>query len=68
MHTWIGDKVTISYNSDCSGDVRIRNQQTGQEIEVDGHELVEFVLDRLKATAIGRIESINLFNLLKPYL
>lgn len=42
-----------------SGDVTIHIKETGQEMEVSGADLVEFVVEHLKREAIGRIEQMT---------
>ena len=52
-------KTRFFHNSDMSGDVTIHIKETGQEMEVSGADLVEFVVEHLKREAIGRIEQMT---------
>lgn len=43
MHTYIAEEGTVlNFNSDFSGDIRIRNPESEEEVWIPGEDLIEF--------------------------
>ncbi len=57
MHSSKINETQFHYNSDMSGEVII--MVNNQEIRVEGNDLVEFVLDRLRDEKIGQLEQMD---------
>ena len=57
MHSSKINKTQFHYNSDMSGEVIIMVDD--QEIRVEGDDLIEFVLDRLRDEKIGQLEQMD---------
>lgn len=57
MHSSKINKTQFHYNSDMSGEVIIIVND--QEIKVEGDDLIEFVLDRLRDEKIGQLEQMD---------
>jgi len=57
MHSSKINKTQFHYNSDMSGEVIIVVKD--KEIKVEGDDLIEFVLDRLRDEKIGQLERMD---------
>ena len=56
-HSYFQKETTFICNSDLSGDITIKTN-TG-ELEVNGDDIVNFVIDHLKNELIANIESMD---------
>ncbi|WP_346961338.1 hypothetical protein [Clostridium sp.] len=54
MHTFKGKSCTIHYNSDLSGEIYINKD--GNEVKVDGRDLLNFVANHVRSTQISKLE------------
>lgn len=66
MHSSKINKTQFHYNSDMSGEVII--MVNSQEIKVEGNDLIEFVLDRLRDEKIYKLEDMETEDLKKSVL
>ena len=66
MHSSKINKTKFHYNSDMSGEVII--MVNSQEIKVEGNDLIEFVLDRLRDEKIYKLEDMETEDLKKSVL
>jgi hypothetical protein len=57
MHSTKINNTQFHYNSDMSGEVII--MVNDQEFRVEGDDLIEFVLDRLRDKKIGKLEEMT---------
>lgn len=55
-HTSNYSKTTFIGNADLSGDVTIINKKTNKQIEVDGDDLLEFVLEYVRGEKIAILQ------------
>ena len=65
MHSSTINKTQFHYNSDMSGKVIIIAGK--KEIEVDGKDLIAFVLDRLRDEKISQLEQMSASDLKKQF-
>lgn len=63
MHSSKINETQFHYNSDMSGEVIIIVND--QEIKVEGNDIIEFVLDRLRDEKIGQLEQMETDDLKK---
>ena len=63
MHSSKINKTQFHYNSDMSGEVIII--VNNQEIRVEGNDIIEFVLDRLRDEKIRHLEQMDELQLKK---
>ncbi len=54
-HSYIYEKTTFIGNSDLSGDITIKNNKG--ELNVNGNDILDFIIEHLKREAIANIES-----------
>jgi hypothetical protein len=47
------------FNSDLSGEVIVRNSPAGDELHVNGEDLVEFVVDFVRRKRIAALEEMS---------
>ena len=66
MHSSKINKTQFHYNSDMSGEVII--MVNDQEVRVEGNDLIEFVLDRLRDEKIGQLEDMETDDLKRSVL
>lgn len=59
MHSFNGNKTTVHYNSDMSGDCVIFNKETEQEVEVPCEDILEFIADYVRSQKIGKLEQMD---------
>lgn len=59
MHTWIGKRTTINYNSDLSGEVLIQHTHGGQTV-LSGDDLRDFLLSWLQDRLISKLEGLDI--------
>lgn len=59
MHTFKGNKTTIHYNSDMSGECIIYNKETEQEVKVSCEDILEFVANYVREQKIGNLEQME---------
>ena len=57
MHACNYQQFTILHNGDYSGEARIRNNLTGEELEIPAAALFTFAANAARAHQIGRLES-----------
>ena len=74
MHTRKYNKTSFNFDGDLSGKVRIRkvsdidNGNIDDYFEVDGEDLVNFVIDHLKDKIVSSIESMDSEEFLNKFL
>lgn len=56
MHNFRNNGNSVNYNSDLSGDVILRNKH-GQELEISGEFLLEFIAGYVANQRISKLES-----------
>ena len=66
MHSSKINETQFHYNSDMSGKVII--MVNDQEIKVEGNDIIEFVLNRLRDEKIGQLEQMETDDLKKSVL
>ena len=59
MHTFTTEKVIVNYNTDLSGDVRIVNRETKQEVWVDGNSIKDFIAGWVIKQKISQLEAMD---------
>lgn len=59
MHTFKTDNIRIHHNSDMSGMVIVMRIDSGQSIEVQGEDLIEFVAGWARRQKIGKLEELS---------
>ena len=65
MHTYNYENYTFNYNSDLSGEVIIYDTlKPNEQIEIEGHALVEFVAEFIKNKKIAELENATTSELL----
>jgi hypothetical protein len=64
MHTHEGKKTTFFHNGDYSGDVIIKLLETGLEMRVDAHDLIDFVTEYVRGQRIAALEDMTTEELL----
>ena len=63
MHFFDTGKTKFNYNSDLSGMIHIKNEY-GEQIEVNGDCLIEFVGNYFRSRAISYIENFDFMTFL----
>jgi len=56
MHTTEGTKYRFFHHGDYSGDVKVMNKETGQEIEIPFEDLKRIVASWVMTEKISRLE------------
>ena len=56
MHTFVGKKTRIHYNSDMSGDCIIMNEETKESVKVSCEDILDFVADYVRFQKIYKLE------------
>lgn len=56
MQTFEGASTTFNSNTDLSGDVVIRDNRTGQVIEITGSDLLAFIVNYVRDRKIDAFE------------
>lgn len=57
MHSFEGVSCYIAYNSDLSGDIRIRRKEGGNVIEVAACDILTFVANYVRSERISKLEA-----------
>lgn len=59
MHTFNGKTCRIHFNSDVSGNIRIIDKDSNEEITIDGKDILDFVAEYIRSKRISTIEQMN---------
>lgn len=65
MHSFHGDSCTILHNSDMSGDIKIINKETNEEISIKGQDILNFVGGYIIDKMISKLEDIDIEEILR---
>jgi hypothetical protein len=65
-HTSILNKTTFNFNSDMSGDITIKNDKG--ELEVDGKDLIQFIVNYLKKEKIRYLENMDFKTFIEKFI
>ena len=57
MHTYESNGFLFHHNSDMGGDVIIVNKNNGEELEVDGQAILDFVANYIRNEKIAKLEN-----------
>lgn len=57
MHTYESNGFLFHHNSDMNGDVIIVNKNNGEELEVDGEAILDFVANYIRNEKIAKLEN-----------
>ena len=65
MHSFHGESCTILHNSDMSGDIRIINKETKEEINIKGQDILNLVGRYIIDKMVSKLEDIDIEEMLR---